>query len=179
MVCPACGAFQPEGVPVCAACGHAMTDGVPQVRYAGFWLRLVAYAMDTILLGFFFLPIFGYIFQNAGITDVGQQNPFDPTFLQQHPDVFFLVEAISFVGSGLYFSVMESSPWQATLGKRALGLRVTDLHGARLSFGRATARYFAKLVSGLTLMIGYVMAAFTAKKQALHDQLVGTLVLRK
>lgn len=71
---------------------------------------------------------------------------------------------------------MLSSARQATLGKMALRLRVTDLDGNRISFGRASARHFAKYLSGLILAIGYIMAAFTERHQALHDMVAGTLV---
>jgi len=89
------------------------------------------------------------------------------------------IAIISTILQWLYFSLMESSAWQATLGKKALGLTVTDLEGRRISFGRATGRYFAKIISSLILFIGYIMAGFTEKKQALHDLIAGTLVLRK
>ncbi len=79
----------------------------------------------------------------------------------------------------LYFALMESSPRQATLGKQALGIMVTDLAGQRISFARATGRFFAKILSGLILWIGYVMAAFTERKQALHDLLASCLVVAK
>ena len=79
----------------------------------------------------------------------------------------------------LYFALMESSTWQGTLGKKALGLEVTDLEGRRISFGRATGRFFAKIISALILWIGFIMAGFTEKKQALHDMIAGTLVIRK
>jgi uncharacterized RDD family membrane protein YckC len=79
----------------------------------------------------------------------------------------------------VYFSLMESSTWQATLGKRLLGLQVTNLHGGRISFGRATARHFAKLISNFSFTIGYVMAGFTKRKQALHDILTQCMVVRK
>jgi uncharacterized RDD family membrane protein YckC len=79
----------------------------------------------------------------------------------------------------LYYSLLESSAWQGTLGKKALGLEVTDLDGNRISFGRATGRFFAKIISAIILGIGYIMAGFTEKKQALHDILAGTLVIRK
>ena len=80
----------------------------------------------------------------------------------------------------LYYASMESSTHQATLGKMALGLYVTDLNRQRLSFGRASGRFFAKLVSGLIpFAIGYIMAGFTARKQALHDMIASCLVLRK
>jgi uncharacterized RDD family membrane protein YckC len=71
---------------------------------------------------------------------------------------------------------MWSSRRQATLGKMALGLRVTDLYGRRISFARASGRHFAKIISGMILLIGYIMAAFTHRHQALHDMIAGTLV---
>jgi uncharacterized RDD family membrane protein YckC len=73
---------------------------------------------------------------------------------------------------------MESSSYQATLGKMICGMKVTDLFGNRISFERATARHFAKWLSGLILGIGYIMVGFTERKQGLHDLLAGTLVLR-
>ncbi|MDD4170507.1 MAG: RDD family protein [Desulfotomaculaceae bacterium] len=77
----------------------------------------------------------------------------------------------------LYFALMESSSYQGTLGKMAIGIKVTDLNGNKLTFGRATGRYFGKLISSLIFMIGYVMAGFTKKKQALHDIMAGCLVV--
>jgi len=84
---------------------------------------------------------------------------------------------VQLVLTWLYFAFCESSPWQATLGKLALGIRVVDMEGNRISFLRATGRHFAKLLSGLILMIGYVMVAFTQRKQGLHDIIASTLVL--
>jgi uncharacterized RDD family membrane protein YckC len=81
-------------------------------------------------------------------------------------------------GSWLYSALMESSSWQATLGKRALGLRVTDEHGERMSFAHATGRYFSKLLSAMTLGIGYLMVAFTDRKRGLHDMIANTLVVQ-
>ena len=79
----------------------------------------------------------------------------------------------------VYFAGMESSSWRATLGKRALGIQVTDVGGRRIFFARAIGRYFAKVISSLAFCIGFLMAAFTEKKQALHDILAGTLVVKK
>jgi uncharacterized RDD family membrane protein YckC len=79
----------------------------------------------------------------------------------------------------LYFTILESSPKQATLGKMALGIVVTDLNGNRISFGRANGRYWSKIISSMILLIGYMMAGFTEKKQALHDIMAGTLVVKK
>ncbi len=81
-------------------------------------------------------------------------------------------------GSWLYEAFMESSSYQATLGKMIFGMKVTDLNGNRISFGRATGRHFAKWLSGLILCIGYMMVGFTERKQGLHDMLAGTLVRR-
>jgi uncharacterized RDD family membrane protein YckC len=72
---------------------------------------------------------------------------------------------------------MESSSRQATVGKIALGLRVTDLNGERITFLRATGRYFGKIISGMILYIGFIMAAFTEKRQALHDLMAECLVV--
>ncbi len=79
----------------------------------------------------------------------------------------------------LYYSLMESSQYEATVGKIALGIKVTDLSGGKIDFGRATGRYFGKILSGIILGIGFLMIAFTEKKQGLHDILAKTLVVKK
>lgn len=89
------------------------------------------------------------------------------------------VWVLQLVIAWLYEAFMTSSAKQATLGKMALGIKVTDLEGRQISFGRATGRHFGKMVSGLLLSIGYIMAAFTERKQALHDQMAGCLVVKK
>ncbi len=92
--------------------------------------------------------------------------------------IFGMILVIAAIG-WLYFALMESSKNQGTLGKMALGLKVTDMDGNKISFGRATGRYFSKILSGMILMIGYIIAGFTDKKQALHDMIASCLVLRK
>lgn len=124
--------------------------------YAGFWRRFAAYLLDGIILSIVLVPL-----SLAFPTD--QQATFSP-----------VTTGIAW----LYFALMESSARQATLGKMALGIIVTDMEGNRIGFGRATGRYFAKILSGLILFIGYIMVAFTAKKQALHDIIVNTLVVK-
>ena len=79
----------------------------------------------------------------------------------------------------LYHALMESSSYQATLGKMALGLKVTDSNGQQISFLTATGRYFAKIISALICCIGFMMAGWTQQKQGLHDMMAGTLVVRK
>jgi len=79
----------------------------------------------------------------------------------------------------LYFALMESSKHQGTVGKMVLKIKVTDEKGERISFARATGRYFGKIISGMILMIGYIMAGFTEKKQALHDILASCYVIKE
>ena len=86
---------------------------------------------------------------------------------------------IAFCAHWLYEALMTSSSWQATVGKRVLNLKVTDDFGNRISFGRATARYFSKILSGMILCIGFIMAAFTDRKKALHDMIAGTVVVKE
>jgi len=126
-----------------------------ELRYAGFWLRFGAAIIDGILVGLVNGVLQGFMGKG------------------------FWYGLLSLLIGWLYYTLMESSSHQATLGKKVLGLRVTGLNGQRISFGRATGRYFGKIISAILLFIGYIMAAFTSKKQALHDILAGTLVVKK
>ena len=87
--------------------------------------------------------------------------------------------AIGIILNWLYFTLFEASKKQATPGKIALGILVMDTDGNRITFGRANGRYWGKILSGMTLLIGYLMAAFTQQKQALHDMMADCLVVRK
>ena len=87
------------------------------------------------------------------------------------------VQVVSGLAFWLYFAGFESSRFQATPGKRWSGVMVTDIAGQRLSFGRATIRHFGKVVSAALLGLGFAMAAWTSKKQALHDMLGGAVVV--
>ncbi len=138
--------------------------------YAGFWLRFAAYLIDSILLGLIFFPL-----------GLGLGLIMGATGNNQNPELMLGLNGglnmVSLVVTWLYSSLLESSSWQGTVGKKLIGLRVTDLDGRRISFGRATGRHFGKILSGLICLVGFIMAAFTEKHQALHDQLAGTLVL--
>ena len=138
--------------------------------YAGFWLRFAAYLIDSILLGLIFFPL-----------GLGLGLMMGATGNNQNPELMLGLNGglnmVSLVVTWLYSSLLESSSWQGTVGKKLVGLRVTDLDGRRISFGRATGRHFGKILSGLICLVGFIMAAFTEKHQALHDQLAGTLVL--
>jgi uncharacterized RDD family membrane protein YckC len=131
--------------------------------YAGFWRRVAAVIIDGLILAIVEVPL------NIGVA---------PDAWSQSPSRASTAYTISTLISWLYYSLMESSARQATLGKMALGIMVTDTDGHRITFGRATGRYFAKILSGLILGIGFLMAAFTQKKQALHDILASTLVVK-
>ncbi|MDB5297064.1 MAG: serine/threonine protein kinase [Phycisphaerales bacterium] len=150
---------------------------VPYAYPGGFWWRFLAYVIDYIVL---FIP--NMITQFGFNLAVGNgQQQVRPG--QVPSTMFFGAIALVFVAqvviNWLYYAIQESSAAQATLGKRACGLVVTDLQGQRIGFGRATGRYFGKILSGLILAIGFIMAAFTERKQALHDMMAGTLVWKK
>jgi uncharacterized RDD family membrane protein YckC len=144
---------------------NAQPAGQSQVAYGGFWIRLVAYLIDAIVLS----VVVGVIASIMGLNifDPESAASFDPT-----------LNLASVVIGWLYFSLMESSERGATLGKMALGLRVVSSSGQRLSFLNATGRYFAKILSAIILCIGFLMIAFTDRKRGLHDMIAGTLVVK-
>jgi uncharacterized RDD family membrane protein YckC len=154
--------------------------------YAGFWLRVVAYLIDSAIMGVAFGAIVGIMFATVGMRFF---RGFAPGLYDQAPNpmmpaavlgVILVLLPFTIVITWIYFAAMESSAHQGTLGKMALGLFVTDSHGRRISFGRATGRFFAKFITGLIpFLIGYIMAGFTEKRQALHDMIAGCLVLKK
>jgi uncharacterized RDD family membrane protein YckC len=142
------------------------------MKYAGFWFRFLAWLIDNILLsvvGFVGGGMIGFV---LGFMLGMAQVPLDSIQV-----ICGLAGGIfGLVITWLYFAICESSAWQATLGKKLLGLKVTDEAGNRISFARANGRYWAKILSGLILLIGFIMVAFTEKKQGLHDKLAETLV---
>ena len=159
------------------------TDGA-EVKYAGFWLRFVAYIIDDLILGLagflVSLPfIGGIVFSGIKISENPDAAENIATGVMGIIGSVMGMVLIIAVLAWLYFALMESSKNQATLGKMALGLKVTDLEGNRISFGRATGRFFGKIISGMILYIGYILAGLTEKKQALHDMMAGCLVIRK
>ena len=146
-----------------------MTDTTADTRYAGFWLRLVALIIDGILLGIVNFVI-GMIFGGGMMAD-----PADPNAAA----ALGLANGIGGLIGLAYFTLMEGGSRQATLGKSLLGLKVTGVDGNPIGYGRALLRNIAKLVSGFILGIGYIMAAFTARKQALHDMIASCLVVKR
>jgi uncharacterized RDD family membrane protein YckC len=156
MFCPKCGRSNDASARFCQSCGNdlvSLQSVAATVHYAGFWKRFAALVID-----------FAVISAATGVLVAGTLG-----------HAWFAV----FLLPWIYEAVMLSSEKQATFGKMALGMVVTDLNGARITFARATGRHFAKWLSTLFLMIGYLMAAFTEKKQALHDLFAETLVIDK
>ena len=156
------------------ASGHDIT-GQQEFYYAGFWLRFVAALIDSLVLtagGMVLGGFLGCLIGGAlGAARVDIQT------IQAVSGVVGYI--IGIILNWLYFTLFECSSRQATLGKMALGIIVTDMDGNRISFGRANGRYWGKIISSLTLFIGYIMAGFTEKKQALHDMMAGCLVVKK
>lgn len=158
------------------------------LEYAGFWLRFAAYIIDWAVLSvagiFLAIPTVLAIVAIA-IGFEGINDPVD--FLKDGNllraglliGVIILVALLSLVAGWLYYALMESSKHGGTLGKMAIGIKVTDMEGNRVTFARATGRYFARIVTNMTMLIGYIMAGFTEKRQALHDILASCLVVKK
>lgn len=172
------------------AYSYAATMQPPtHLAYGGFWLRFVAYLIDSLIISavvfvaaffvaLFFMMIGALIGANfSQMTSSNSENANPATVV-----LMILMELVIWgmvmVLTWLYFAKLESGPEQATYGKRVMGLRVTDLAGQRIGFGRATGRFFGKFISGMILEIGFIMAGFTERKQALHDMIAGTLVVR-
>lgn len=129
--------------------------------YAGFWRRLAALMLDLVVL---LVPMIV-----LGIVVALVTGPKSTATIA--------ADLSTLAALWLYFAGMESSRRQATLGKIAFGVRVVDLNGERISFLRATARLFAKILSALSLFVGFLMAGVTRRKQALHDIVAGSLVV--
>ena len=181
--CNACGAHNAPDARFCQSCGQVMAAIEPLpvtasiaayvgATYGGFWIRVLAWLIDAILIGIVLLPLSLALGLGTGFrgfsTDVSTISISLARALTRGALRLFVV--------WLYEALMTSSSYQATLGKLAVGLKVTDLQGNRISFAHATGRVFAKILSAMILGIGFLMVAFTEKKQGLHDMLAGTLV---
>jgi uncharacterized RDD family membrane protein YckC len=148
----------------------------PSHAYAGIWRRGAAWLIDAVLLtiGLVVLWFFLVVFAFLGLASSGQDIT-DSSLTGVQLGILL----IALVLVWLYYAGLESSVWQGTIGKRLMQLLVTDVYGRRIGFGQATGRYFGKIVSFLTLGVGYLMIAFTERRQGLHDLMAGTLVVRQ
>lgn len=145
-----------------------------QPRYAGFWRRFIAAVLDQIIL----LVGRAFVYGAIGLIIYAMLFVFDA---RNQIDLVFRIYAailalVDFWITWIYFAAMESSTLQGSLGKLALGIRVSNTDMKRITFEQATARYFAKIISSLTIGVGYLLCAYSSKKQALHD-FIGKTVL--
>ena len=156
-------------------------------HYAGFWIRFAASLLDGIILSIpltvIFFVVFFLLFASSGVLNVLT----DPSAMngnisdQQMITIivaYIIVLLVSLIVPIFYFAGMHASKWQATIGKKLLKLKVTDLQGNRISFWRGLGRYLAMVFISSIFYIGYIITAFTEKKQSLHDLIAGTVVIQ-
>jgi uncharacterized RDD family membrane protein YckC len=145
----------------------------PEPEYEGFWIRFLALFLDTlsfmVVYALFVVPVIFMCFNNAQLAK---------TVWEMVKGFQGGLQLFGLVVGWLYYAGCEASPWQATLGKKMCGLKVVDLKGEQLTFMKASIRYLAKFISAAPCYVGYVIAAFTQKKQALHDIIAGTVVVK-
>ena len=193
--CNRCGTRNAETANFCAGCGapfipapqpapapelappvapEILFTAAPSVRYGGFWIRFVAFIIDAIIVDAVVVPVYFLLAAAIGVAGMAVTMPGRGVQLV----TIIVGSTFQILAHWIYWAWMESSTRQATVGKMALGMKVTDLNGNRISFARASGRHFAKILSGMILCIGFIIAGFTERKQALHDMIAGTLVMR-
>jgi len=196
--CSQCGSQNPAGGTFCQKCGAqlaVMGSPAPMAapapayyppqaavsgtttRFGGFWIRFLAIIIDGIIIRVAVSPIVA-ILGVMGVLPWLMRGRIDETDVPAIVGASVAIAPIFVIINWLYEAIMTSSTWQATVGKKILGLKVTDEAGNRISFARATGRHFAKIISVMTCFIGFIMAAFTDRKRALHDFIAGTLVIK-
>ncbi len=141
-----------------------------KVKYSGFGRRLVAYIIDSVIINIIFIAILVILALPAAFTPASEAIQL----------VFGLLAlSLMFITPWIYYAGCESSKRQATPGKLACGIKVTNEKGKRISFGRASGRFFGKILSSIILYIGFIMIAFTEKHQGLHDVLAECVVVKE
>lgn len=185
-LCPNCREDVLDQAKFCHACGHVLVQGEDQpvlppalvshdFGYAPVWRRLLASIIDVSLLVTVVLPgVIAFFWVVELVTHALGIKPDEGRSLAGTAAVL-----LWFIADWLYHAAMQSSSRQGSLGKQFMGIKVTDLSGERVGFGQASGRHFAKFLSTFALMIGFFIAPFTRRKQALHDMVAGTLVLRR
>jgi uncharacterized RDD family membrane protein YckC len=160
-----------------------------QFVYAGFWRRFVAAILDYIVLAFIYLPLRLILHLGNNMIDVKQfmgngtapdYNAMMDAIFNMYKDPRFILSQITFIFiSVTWFAGWEASKFQATPGKIAIGLKVCNMEGVKISFLNGLGRNFGKQISKLIIYVGYMMAGWTQKKQALHDMMANCLVIIK
>jgi uncharacterized RDD family membrane protein YckC len=208
LFCSKCGAQNPSTSQFCQKCGNTLWPvgatqpaqaaapayaaqpayaqpiqyaSAPTSPYGGFWIRFLAYFIDRIILGIVAAPFYFILILPRMIPifeDAQRNREPSPEMIVAIIGTAFTYGCIVMLGAWLYDALLTSSSWQGTVGKKVLGLKVTDEAGNRIGFGRATGRFFAMILSGMILYIGFFMIGFTDRKRGLHDMLAGTLVMK-
>jgi uncharacterized RDD family membrane protein YckC len=169
---------------VCPACKNTyaqkLREGVaPQAvvgpyQYAGFWIRVLASIIDSIIVGVVDSIIqFTALRPMLGIGDVS-----DPTSLFAAAGAVGVLGLVGIVVAACYEAIFVAQ-MGATPGKMALGMKVVRSDGSRIDLGRSFGRHFAKMLSAIILGIGYIMVAFDSEKRGLHDMICDTRVVRQ
>jgi uncharacterized RDD family membrane protein YckC len=183
LYCPTCGAgLQFKDAEICPKCGVRIKSpsGMATDRvFAGFWNRFGGYLIDAIILSVITIVISFFIGVLYGISMYSSRSHYSNNSDLALTGLTIIIYFIAFLIALFYFSIQESSVHQATFGKRAVGVIVTDYQGNRISFGRAVGRFFGRIVVLFTLGIGYIIIGFTEKKQGLHDYIASTYVVFK
>ena len=157
-------------------------------NYAGFWLRFAAHIIDWAMLCVFYLITFipSILLIISFASRIEKSQSFHGFIVQGNfyhlgmiLGIVLLLIILNFLAGWLYYALMEASRHQGTVGKIAVGIIVTNIQGDKVSFTQATGRYFAKIISNFTFYVGYIVAGFTDKKQALHDIIANCLVLKR
>lgn len=164
----------PDAHPAAAPPQHALSP-------AGFGLRVLAFLIDDLVLAipmaFWVYAVNGWLgMEPLPLAEILERMTEGDAELENY---LRILTAGGFVIRGIYHVLLESSPWQATLGKRAMGIIVTDEEGERLGPGRAIGRHLGRILCQFTFFIGYLMVIFTERGQGLHDRVAGTLVVRR
>ena len=206
MICQRCSRDNPPDVAYCQGCGTPMSppqmppqapyggyappqpayQGYGPTNYAGIGARFLAALIDSAIIGIpigIISTVLSAMMAVRVIHRTGRETNMNPGMAVETMGAFFagmgFIMIISVLLSWAYFAMMESSGWQGTVGKKIMGIQVTDLNGARISLGRATLRLAVKAFLSSWFLIGYIMAFFTQRKQSLHDLIAGTLVLTR
>ena len=163
------GTHSPYTAPAAGGYANGTVVGGGNVVYAGFWKRYASYFLDSVVVSVVNIPI-SLIFNGIGAVSGNESVAL----------VMSLLAMVAGLALGVaYYAGFHASAGGATLGKMAVGIKVVRGNGERLTLGRGIGRYFGFLLSSLTLMIGFIMAAFTERKQALHDMICDTVVVDK
>ena len=193
-ICAGCSTANEAAFQYCLKCGlklsEATVNGVPR-HYAGFWIRLGAYLIDSIILGIVINIITSPLYLLLLGKTTSQMLEELPSFSNGNPDpalffdwywkfmgAVFIISLIGMAFNSAYFTIGVGK-WGTTIGKAACGLKVVRTDGSRVSYWRAFARHLAQIINGFTLGLSYLVIAFNGKKQGIHDMMCDTIVVKK